>query len=68
MINLEPGWREEPDVAELATSRCRTFAVWAEERAQESSLHFQKALFDRIAVCFRDYAINVNEFNQPYQP
>jgi hypothetical protein len=37
-IPLEPRWRGEVEVAELAVSRCRMFAKWAEERANDPSI------------------------------
>lgn len=63
MINLEPEWRTEPEVAALAASRCRTFATWAGERAADPALDDEaiKTLFDRIALCFADYESKINE-------
>lgn len=67
MINLKPAWRKEPEVAALAASRCRTFATWAGERAENPALDDEaiKALFDRIALGLGDYSSKIKECAQP---
>jgi hypothetical protein len=38
IVWLEPKWRDEKEVAELAVSRCRMFAAWAEERSNDPAI------------------------------
>ena len=38
IVSLQPEWREEREVAELAVSRCRMFATWAEVRSDDPAI------------------------------
>jgi starvation-inducible DNA-binding protein len=58
LVSLQPKWREEKEVAELATERCHMFATWAQERADDPYVQGtpNRRLFARIAEGLRGFS------------
>jgi hypothetical protein len=63
LIPLVPAWRGQAEVAELAASRCHTFAAWAEEYASDPFVEDPKIkeLLRRITDGLRSYEANAKD-------